>query len=136
MKRDYYSDSFFNPHELTKKALESSTKFYGVKLFLLFFRVTYNTGRDQMVTPFRFFFRHYETFFSKKIPKGPLSIFLMVCDKMDVEKSQIIPPLNFFGIVRLFGGNFLMRLRDKIVLPRKFYKILRSRQIVPVGPSN
>ena len=49
--------TFFNPHELTKIVLESFLKLYGVKLnylakatepkwFFLFFRVTYNTGRD------------------------------------------------------------------------------------------
>ena len=27
VKRDYYSDSFFNPHELTEIATKSSTKF-------------------------------------------------------------------------------------------------------------
>ena len=34
VKGDYYSDffSFFNPHELTKIFLESSTQFYGPKL--------------------------------------------------------------------------------------------------------
>ena len=32
VKRNYYSDFFFNPHELTKIVLQSSTKFYGVKL--------------------------------------------------------------------------------------------------------
>ena len=32
VKRDYNIDFFFNPHELTKIVLESSTKFYGTKL--------------------------------------------------------------------------------------------------------
>ena len=58
VKRGYYSDSFFfNPHELTKIVLKSSTKFNGVNLkhlahgtepknLFLFFSVTFNTGRD------------------------------------------------------------------------------------------
>ena len=83
MKRDYYSDSlfssFFNPHELTKIVLKSSTKYYCTKLhhlawrtepkrFFLFSRVTYQTGRDQRVPPFNFF-RHCETFFRKFFPQ-------------------------------------------------------------------
>ena len=66
VKRDYYSDSFFYPHELTKIVLKSSTKYYCTKLhhlaqrtepkmFLLFFHVTYHTGRDQRVPSFNFF---------------------------------------------------------------------------------
>ena len=38
VKRNYYSDSFFNPHELAKIFLESSTKFYGFKLEHLAYR--------------------------------------------------------------------------------------------------
>ena len=32
-KRDCNSDSFFNPHELTKMVLQSSTKFEGTKVY-------------------------------------------------------------------------------------------------------
>ena len=57
--------------------------------------------------PFQFF-RHCETFFSDFFfrnffsSKGPPCIFLMFCDKMDVGKSQRVPPFSFFGIVRFF----------------------------------
>ena len=46
------------------------------------------------------YFRLCETFFRKKIPKGSLFNFLMICDRMD-EKSQNVPSgapirLNFW----------------------------------------
>ena len=78
---------FFNPHELTKIVLISSTK-YSTKLhhlpyrtepkrFFLFSRVANHTGRDQRVTAFNFC-RHCETFIRKNfIP-------------------QRVPPFQFF----------------------------------------
>ena len=30
----------------------------------------------------------------------------MFCDRMDVQKSQRVPPFSFFGIVRLFSEFF------------------------------
>ena len=48
---------------------------------------------------FRIFFRNV---FSSK---GPPCIFLMFCDRMDVGKSQRVPPFSFFGIVRLYPEN-------------------------------
>ena len=43
------------------------------------------------------FFRHCETFLRKFFsPKGPPSIFLLICDRMDVGKSQRVPPFSFF----------------------------------------
>ena len=49
------------------------------------------------------YFRHSETFFSK----SPFT-YLMFYDRMDVEKSQMVPSFSFFRIVRLSGENFLM----------------------------
>ena len=117
---DSHSDSFFNPHELTKIVLRSSTKFYGVKLnhlvkrtepktVLLFFRVIYNTGRDQRV-PFSVFW-HCETFFGKKFfPKGCPFNFVRFCERMDVEKSQMVPSDFWFCETPklCFGENFSM----------------------------
>ena len=42
----------------------------------------------------------FEKFFS---PKGPTFNFLIFLDRMDFEKSQMVPPFSFFGIVRLFA---------------------------------
>ena len=39
-------------------------------------------------------------------PKGPPSIFLEFCYRMEVEKSQRNLPFSFFGIVRLCFKNF------------------------------
>ena len=68
------------------------------KRFFLFFRVTYHTGRDQRLPPF-IFFGTARLFFRKKkfSPKGPPCIFLMFCDRMDVEKAQRVPPFSFFS---------------------------------------
>ena len=49
-----------------------------------------------------FFGIFFRNFFSSK---GPPCIFLMFCDRMDVGKSQRVPPFSFFGIVRFFPEN-------------------------------
>ena len=51
------------------------------------------------------FFRHCETFFGKISPKGPPSIFLVFCVRMDVGKSQRVPFQFFFDTVRFFSEN-------------------------------
>ena len=100
---------FFYPHELTKIVLQ---KFYKIllhqnalfglanwtkKVFPVFPRNIPYRARPK--TPPFHFFRHCETFFSKKkfFPKGSPCIFLMFCDRMDVEKSQRVPPFSFFS---------------------------------------
>ena len=35
-------------------------------------------------------------------PKGPPSIFLLFCDRMDVRKSQRVPPFSFFRHCEIF----------------------------------
>ena len=117
MKRDYYSGFFFNPHELAKIVLKSSTKYYCTKLhylvyrteqkrFFRFSRVTYHTRRDQRVPPSNFF-RHCETFFPENFfhQRVPPSIFLLFCDRMDVGKSQRVPPFSFFRHCEIFFQN-------------------------------
>ena len=43
----------------------------------------------------------------KKFPKCPLSIFFLeFCDRMDVEKSQRIPPFSFFQHCETFFRKF------------------------------
>ena len=56
-------------------------------------RVTYSTGRDQK-NPSCSFFGIARLFRGKG--------FLEFCDRMDVEKSQMVSPFSCFGIVRLF----------------------------------
>ena len=47
---------------------------------------------------------YFRLFLKKKFPQRvPPSIFLEFFDRTDVEKSQSVPPFNFFGIVRLFS---------------------------------
>ena len=68
------------------------TKFYGVKLnqvFLFFPRNIHYRARPKGPY-FQFFFDIARLFFRS------------FCDKMDVEKSQKVLPVSFFGIVRLF----------------------------------
>ena len=67
------------------------------KRFFLFFRVTYHTGRDQRL-PLSFFSALRDFFFEKNFPQrvSP-AFFLMFCDRMDVEKSQRVPPFSFFS---------------------------------------
>ena len=55
---------------------------------------------------FQFFFGIARLFSEKIPPKGPLFIFLEFRDKMNVDKSQSVPPFSFFGIVRLFSKKF------------------------------
>ena len=77
------------------------------KWFYLFFRVTYQTGRDQE-SPLSIFFGTARHFFSESFfrnffsPKGPPCIFLMFCDRMDVEKPQRVPPFSFFRHCEIF----------------------------------
>ena len=56
-----------------------------------------STGPKSIFGSVRLFF---EIFFS---PKGPTFNFLIFLDRMDFEKSQMVPPFSFFGIVRLFS---------------------------------
>ena len=60
--------------------------------------------RARPKTPPFHFFRHCDTFFSKKnfSPKGPPCIFLMFCDRMDVKESQRVPPFSFFRHCEIF----------------------------------
>ena len=58
--------------------------------------------------PFQFF-SALETFFSEFFfrnffsSKGPPCIFLMFCDRMDVGKSQRVPPFSFFRHCKIFS---------------------------------
>ena len=57
--------------------------------------------------PFQFFSAlrdiFFGIFFSKFFsPKGPPCIFLMFCDRMDVEKPQRVPPFSFFRHCEIF----------------------------------
>ena len=93
---------FFNPHELTKIGLKSSTKFYGPKMnhlasrtepkrFFLFFRVT--SHRERLKSPPFRFFGIVRLAFGIFSSKGPPPSFLMFCDRMDVKKCQRVPLL-------------------------------------------
>ena len=109
---------FFYPHELTKIVLQ---KFYKIllhqnalfglanstKMVLpVFPRNIPNRARPKS-PPFQFFsalrdifFRNF--FFEIFSPKGPPCIFLMFCDRMDVEKPQRVPPFSFFRHCEIF----------------------------------
>ena len=78
--------TLFNPHELIKIVLQSSTKFNEIRLK--------NWDRARLKGPFHVF-RHNASFFRQKFSS---SIFLEFCDRMDVEKSQRVHPYSFFGI--------------------------------------
>ena len=52
--------------------------------------------------PFQFFSALRDFFSELFSSKGLPCIFLMFCDRMDVGKSQRVPPFSFFGIVRFF----------------------------------
>ena len=119
MKRDYYSDSFFsfffNPHELTKIVLKSSTKYYctiwpselNQKCFSCF-PAQHTIPGETKGSPFNFF-RHCETFRNNCFPpKGPLFIFFAVLRQNGCWKIPKGPPFQFFGIVRLFFWNFFL----------------------------
>ena len=55
------------------------------------------------------YFRLCETFFEKKFTKlSPFNL-LIFSDRMDVEKSQRVPPFSFFGIVRFFSKFFFIK---------------------------
>ena len=41
---------------------------------------------------------NFSMFSKKNSSKGPPSLLLMFCDRMDVEKSQMVPLSIFFGI--------------------------------------
>ena len=68
---------FFTPHELTKIVLKSYTKYYCTIC-----------PRELNQKGFSFFPRKIPY---QARPKGPLSIFLLFCDRMDVEKPQRVP---------------------------------------------
>ena len=110
MKRDYYSDFFFYPHELTKIVLQ---KFYKIllhqnalfglanwtkKVFPVFPRNIPYRARPK-TPPFHFVSALRDFFFRKKnFPQRvPPAFFLMFCDRMDVEKAQRVPPFSFFS---------------------------------------
>ena len=68
--------------------------------------------------PFQFFsaLRHFfSEFFSSK---GPPCIFLMFCDRMDVGKSQRVPPFSFFRHCEIFSRekkfNFFFMFCDRM----------------------
>ena len=64
--------------------------------------------------PPSYFFSALQDFFPEKIfPKGPPSIFLLFCDRMDVGKSQRVPPFSFFSARDFFP-------KIKIFLPFNF----------------
>ena len=60
--------------------------------------------RARLKSPLFHFFRHCETFFLQRVP---LSMFLILGDRKDVQKSQSVPPFSFFSIVRLFSKKIL-----------------------------
>ena len=45
-------------------------------------------------------FRFFDNFLMS--PKGPPSIFLIFCNKLDFQKAQRVPPFTIFDIVRFF----------------------------------
>ena len=74
------------------------------------------------------FFRNYATFFEtfwiEFFPQRvPPSIFLMLCNTMDVKKSQRVPPFTFFGTVTLF----------KNLIKKFFPEIFSCLQRVPLS---
>ena len=127
---------FFYPHELTKIVLQ---KFYKIllhqnvlfglanwtKMVLpVFSRNIPNRARPKS-PPFQFFSAlrdiFFEFFFRNFFsPKGPPCIFLMFCDRMDVEKPQRVPLSVFFGIVRFFSRKW----KKKFFL--QFFHVLRQ----------
>ena len=87
----------------------SSTKFQIVpgpgnwtKNFFLFFSLNIQYRARLKGPPFSF--SALRDLFSKKTfpQRVPLQFFLQFCDRMDVEKSQRVPSVSFFGIVRPF----------------------------------
>ena len=119
MKRDYYSGfSFF---ESTRTDQNSSTKVLqniiapnctiwsselnqkGFSCFPAYHTIPGETKGS----PFQFFsaLRDFFSgkFFSSKGP--PPSIFLLFCDRMDVGKSQRVPPFSFFRHCEIFSEN-------------------------------
>ena len=102
---------FFNPHELTKIVLKSSTKYNCTKLHYLVKRTEPKRFFLFSRGPPSNFFRHCETFFPE--------IFLLFCDRMDVGKSQKVPPFSFFGTVRFFSKN-------RNFSPFNFFDVLRQ----------
>ena len=55
--------------------------------------------------PFQFFSALRDIFFGFFFLKGSPLHFFMFCDRMDVGKSQRVPPFSFFGIVRFYTEN-------------------------------
>ena len=53
--------------------------------------------------PFQFFSALREIFSEFFSPKGPPCFFLMFCDRMDVGKSQRVPPFSFFRHCEIFS---------------------------------
>ena len=101
MKRDYTS-GFLNPYKLTKTVLESSSKFYDVRLYMLahgkypkelylFLSATYHTVRNYRVRGFSFF-RHCETFFENFFKGSPFNFFDVLQQKC--YKIPKVPPFS------------------------------------------
>ena len=85
----------------------------------MFSRVTNHTRPDQRV-PSSIFFGTARLFFRKFFsPKGPPLIVSLFCDRMDVGKSQRVPPFSFFRHCEIFfrKGNFS---------PFQFFDVLRQ----------
>ena len=106
MKRDYYSDTFLYPHELTKIVLRSSTKYFALnctfwpselnqKSFSCFSAKHIIQGETKGSSCFG----TVRLFFSEKCfsLKSPPSILLLFCVRMDVGKSQRVLFFSFFS---------------------------------------
>ena len=115
---------FSRPHELTKIVLQ---KFYKIilhqiapfglanwtkKVFPVFPRNIPYRARPKG-PPFQFYSALWDFFSGKKIfsPKGPPSIFLLFCDRMDVGKSQRVPLSVYFWYCETFFPKFFFHKR-------------------------
>ena len=85
----------YNSYNLTISQFLSFLQFLAYEVVFLC-HLRNSTGPKSIFGSVRLFF---EKFFS---PKGPTFNFLIFLDRMDFEKSQMVPPFSFFGIVRLF----------------------------------
>ena len=130
MKRDYTSDSFSNPHELTKivpkefyETLRCQIRPFGPRnqKVILFFSIAHKIPGETK-EPFQFL-RHCKTFFENLFSHKRSSFnFLMFSDRMDVEKP-LRAPISFFGIVPFFFEKCLQRV------PFQFFKFFATEML-------
>ena len=70
------------------------------------------------------FFRHCETGFFRFFYCSSHQ-FLIFCNRMDVQKSQSVPPFTFFGTMRL-TGNFKKNFEKKFGIFFSIFSFLRA----------